>query len=301
MALDGSNLRDGGSAAWQALLSLRDTVIERLPFVAVGVVIAAAFSLAGWLGKRVIKAAAHRAKFDAMLADLLGSVFTALAVVFGILVAFVVIFPTFHPGDMLAGLGITSVALGFAFKDILQNWLAGVFLLWRRPFRLGDQIRSGEHEGTVEGIRVRSTILLTYDGERVIVPNSDVYTRAIVVRTAQDKRRTRLDVPIAYEDDLERARALVYDTLAELPAVLTQPAPWVYVNEFAPSAVGLRIYFWSAPDQAAVLRAADAVASAVKRVFDEAAIDIPYPHQVQIFETPPPGPPPPRADQPRAH
>lgn len=91
----------------------------------------------------------------------------------GFLIAAVIVFPTFNPGDLVAGLGLTSVALGFAFKDVLQNFFAGLLILWRRPFVVGDQIKVREYEGTVEEINVRSTRIKTYDGERAIIPNAD--------------------------------------------------------------------------------------------------------------------------------
>ena len=88
-----------------------------------------------------------------------------------------IVFPSVKPADLLATLGIGSVAIGFAFKDILQNWLSGLLILWRQPFRPGDQIVSGGHEGTVEHIEARATLIRTYDGQRVVIPNSDIYTR----------------------------------------------------------------------------------------------------------------------------
>lgn len=107
-----------------------------------------------------------------------------MVTVLGLFVAAVVILPTFKPGDLVTGLGITSVVIGFAFKDVLQNFFAGVLILWRRPFVVGDQIKVKEYEGTVEEINVRSTRLKTYDGERAVLPNGEVYTNAILVRTA---------------------------------------------------------------------------------------------------------------------
>lgn len=272
-----------GDAAVGTLVALRDAVVDRLPVIGVALVVAAAFYVLGLAGKRVVRYAGRHTRLDPMLADLAGTVTSGLMAVLGFLVALVIVFPTFKPGDLIAGLGITSVALGFAFKDILQNWLAGVFLLWRRPFVIGDQIRSGEHEGTVEEIRVRSTILRTYDGERVVVPNSDVYTRAIVVRTAYGRRRSRLEVGVAYEADVDRAREVVHAALAAVDGVLAEPVPWVYVDAFAASAVTLRVYYWTAPDQATVLRTRDRVAAAVKAGLDRAGIEIPYPHEVLVF------------------
>ncbi|NJM53538.1 MAG: mechanosensitive ion channel, partial [Blastocatellia bacterium] len=118
--------------------------------------------------------------------------------ILGAFVAAVIIFPAFQPGDLVAGLGITSVAVGFAFKDVLQNFFAGILILWRRPFIVGDQLKFREYEGTVEEINVRSTRLKTFDGERAVIPNGDIYANAVLVKTAYETRRIRFVVGIGY-------------------------------------------------------------------------------------------------------
>jgi small-conductance mechanosensitive channel len=201
-----------------------------------------------------------------------------------------VIFPSFKPGDIIAGLGITSVAIGFAFKDILQNFFAGLLILWRRPFRVGDQIRVKDFEGTVEDINMRSTRLKTYDGERAILPNGDVYTSSILVRTAYDQRRLKFVVGIGYPDSIEEARQVIHDVLKDTEGVLTDPAPWVYVSELAGSSVNLTVYFWVKSQQANALKVSDKVVTGIKLALDKAEIDMPYPHTVVLLEQQPDGP-----------
>jgi small-conductance mechanosensitive channel len=198
-------------------------------------------------------------------------------------VAAVVIFPAFKPGDLVTGLGITSVAIGFAFKDVLQNFFAGILILWRRPFIVGDQIRTREYEGTVEEITVRSTRLRTYDGERAVLPNGDVYTNAILVRTAYDKRRVKFTVGIGYPDSIEEARTTIKRVLNETEGVLPDPVPWVHVTELAPSSVNFTVYFWVHSEQAKVLEVSDRVATGIKQALDTAGIDMPFPHTVVLF------------------
>jgi len=130
------------------------------------------------------------------------------------------------------------------YEDILQNFFAGLLILWRRPFRVSDQIRVKDFEGTVEEINMRSTRLKTYDGEWVILPNGDVYTSSILVRTAYDQRRLKFVVGIGYPDSIEEARQVIHDVLAGIEGVLDEPAPWVYASELAGSSVNLTVYFW---------------------------------------------------------
>lgn len=104
---------------------------------------------------------------------------------------------------LFVGLGVSSVAIGFAFKDILQNGLAGLLILLRQPVEVGDQIVINSFEGTVERIETRATIIRTYDGQRVVVPNGDSYTKAVQVKTANDKRRSQYDMGLGYGDGIE--------------------------------------------------------------------------------------------------
>lgn len=272
-----------------------EKLLARTPYMVVGAALTMIFYVAGRIVRRVLLVAGARTQFDPLLAELLGGLAVWIFSILGLLLAAVVIFPTFRPGDLLAGLGITSVAIGFAFKDILQNWLAGVFILWRRPFQIGDQIRTKEHEGTVEDINVRSTRLKTYDGERVVVPNSDVYTSTILVRTAYGTRRIGFTVGVGYGCDLEAARDAIRQVLERTEGVLSDPPPLAHVVELAPSSVNFNVYFWTAADQANVIRVRDRVATGIKLALDAAGVDIPYPHTVVLFgEAPgtPPGEPP---------
>lgn len=257
--------------------------LARVPYIIIGIIVFVLFMIAGRVVKRVLLATGNRTRLDVTLADLLGRLTSAVIALLGLFVAAVIIFPTFKPGDLITGLGITSVAIGFAFKDVLQNFFAGILILWRRPFIVGDQIRSKEYEGTVEEITIRSTRLKTYDGERAVIPNGEVYTNAILVRTAYDRRRVRFTVGVGYSDSIEEARETISRTLKETDGVLNEPEPSVLVAELAPSSVNFNVYFWVNSQQANVLRVSDRVATRIKLALDEVGIDMPYPHTVVLF------------------
>ena len=124
-------------------------------------------------------------------------------VIVSVLLAVAVTFPSVKPVDLLAGLGFFSVAVGFAFQDILENTLAGVLLLFRQPFRSGDQINVVGQSGTVTEINIRETRITTFDGESVIIPNRDVYKNVILVHTHHDTHRLQFDIGIAYDNDAD--------------------------------------------------------------------------------------------------
>ena len=191
------------------------------------------------------------------LANVGGSLVGWAIIVLGFLLAMTVVLPSLKPGDMLAGLGIGSVAIGFAFKDILQNMLSGILILLQRPFKVGDQIEAGGHEGTVEDIQTRATMIRTYDNRRVVIPNSQVYTNSVVVNTAYDKRRSDYDVGIGYADDWDRARAVILEAVSVVEGVADEPAaeavpapPWLAPRRTWSDVVADTIDAWTNSTQA---------------------------------------------------
>lgn len=271
---------------WHVFRQLGSSLLARVPYLLFGLVAFVIFLVIARILKTVLITAGRRTRLDLTLAELLARLVSAVTIILGLLVAAVIIFPSFHPGELIAGLGITSVAIGFAFKDVLQNFFAGILILWRRPFVIGDEIKVREFEGIVEDITTRSTRVKTYDGERAVLPNGDVYTNAVLVRSAYESRRVRLTVGIGYRDSIESARKIIHDVLGRTEGVQKSPEPWVYVSELAPSSVNFNIYFWTGSRQANVLALTDKVTTAIKNALDQAQIDIPYPQIVVHTERP---------------
>lgn len=271
---------------WQVFGQLGRALLARVPYILLGLVAFLIFIICARILKRILITAGRRTRLDITLAELLARLASAATIILGIFVTAVIIFPTFRPGDLIAGLGITSVAIGFAFKDVLQNFFAGILILWRRPFIVGDEIKVREFEGTVEDITTRSTRLKTYDGERAVLPNGDVYTNAVLVRSAYQNRRVRLTVGIGYQDSIETARDIIKDVLKRTEGVLERPEAWVYVSELAPSSVNFSIFFWANSHQANLLAVSDKVITEIKKRLDEAKVDLPYPQLVVHLDEP---------------
>lgn len=265
------------------LRSLAVDFVARLPFVILGLFVIVFFAVMGRIVRSLLRRVGARSRLHRNLTQLVGQIAASLLTVLGVLVAAVVVFPAFRPGDLVAGLGITTVAVGFAFKDILQNFFAGLLILWRQPFKVGDEIVAGKYEGVVEEITSRSTRIRTYDGERAVIPNGDIYTSSILVRTAYDHRRVRVTVGIGYRDSITEARNTIHRVLESNEQVLSDPGPRVYVSELAPSSVNLSVYFWTASNQANVLKVGDRVVTEIKEALDAAEIDMPYPHLVVLM------------------
>ncbi|MFP5319834.1 MAG: mechanosensitive ion channel family protein [Acidimicrobiia bacterium] len=193
----------------------------------------------------------------------------------GLLLAVTIVFPSVRPVDVLTGAGVLTIAAGFAFQDILQNMLAGVLLLFRQPFRGGDQITVGEATGTVEEINIRETVITTYDGRRILVPNAKVYTDVIHVQTAHPTTRSSFRVGIAYEADMALARRIAVEAVVRVPGVASEPPPEALFVKLDSSTVDLDVWFWSSPHQLEMRRTLDRAIEAVKTAFDEHSIEMP--------------------------
>jgi len=253
-----------------------------LPNLVIGLIILLIFIGAAWLTRRLVVRFFRRRKRPD-LGRLLGGFAQWFVIGLGLLVVTAVIFPSVRPADILATLGVGSIAVGFAFKDILQNWLAGLLILLRQPFRQRDQIIVGKNEGTVERIEARATVIRTYDNRRVIIPNNDVYTEAVVVNTAYDLRRSEMDIGIGYGDDVEMACRTIAEALVKLPGVSSDPMPVVIPWEFAGSSVNLKVIWWTAPYQAEVLAVRGAIVTSLRRSMRDTGIDLPFPTRVVLF------------------
>jgi len=200
---------------------------------------------------------------------------SAAMTVVGVLLGLTIVFPSVRPVDVLSGAGVLTIAAGFAFQDILQNLLAGILLLFRQPFRGGDQIKVGDVTGTVEEINIRETVIVTFDGRRILIPNAKVYTDVIHVQTAHETIRSSFVVGIAYEADMAAARSIATEAVARVEGVVSDPPPEALYVELESSTVNLDIRFWSDAHQLEMRRTLDRSIEAVKTAFDAHGIEMP--------------------------
>ncbi|ABW30026.1 mechanosensitive ion channel family protein [Acaryochloris marina] len=197
--------------------------------------------------------------------------------VIGVVFAGVLVFPGLDLGDIIATLGLGSVAIGFAFQDIIKNFFAGILLLLQEPFSINDQIIIDSFEGTVEKINFRTTQIRTYQGERILIPNANVFTSAVQVQTAYPSRRTDLGVGVDYNTPLEDAASLLQDTIEQLEGVLPSPRVEIDLVGFGDSSIDFIVRYWTEPQQAQVRRIQTKAIIVIKKAFDKADINIPYP------------------------
>ena len=266
--------------AFQSFQNMAIGFLQVLPYILVALIVFALFYVSAKTLRRVITQFTQSRKKHRNAGLVLGRLGEGGIMLLGILVALMIAIPSFKPGQLIQILGIGSVAIGFAFRDILQNFLAGLLILLTEPFRIDDQIIIGNYEGTVENIETRATFLRTYDGRRVVIPNSTLFTDSVLVNTAFSSRRLQYDVGIGYGDDISAARKLILEALNGIGGVLKDPPPEALVVDLAASTVNIRVRWWIHPPRRAdAMTSMNDVLTVLKNKLTEAGIDLPYPTQ----------------------
>jgi len=179
------------SNAWKSGEKIINGAVSLLPNMALAIVIFVLFLFLASAVKSVVRRFSQRRQRRLSLGILLGQLAHTTVSVLGFLIALSVVAPSFHASDLIKMLGIGSVAIGFAFQNILQNFLAGILLLLQEPFKLGDQISVTGLEGRVDDIQTRATIISTTDGHRAVIPNAVLFTNPVVVSKALPREEAR--------------------------------------------------------------------------------------------------------------
>jgi small conductance mechanosensitive channel len=258
---------------WAAGQHMADTFLARVPSLMIAIVVFLIFYFVSILLSRVIRRATeeHRRNLGVVFARLAG----AAVVLLGVLVAFSIVAPSFQAGDLIKLLGIGSVAIGFAFQNILQNFLAGLLLLWAETFRVGDQIKLDNFEGTVEDIQTRATTIKTYDGRRVVVPNAELFTKSVTVNTAFETRRWEYELSTIAPEPLPELKSTLVDTVIRVDGVLSTPPPEALVvdlGDLSSGVVKIRLTWWTkSPRQHDLIASTDRVLIAIHEALRQLA------------------------------
>jgi small conductance mechanosensitive channel len=265
-----------------AVTDLANSMIAQVPLILLGtVVFVLGLLLVGLAHRGVVRATTAR-RADPAVARLI-QVMTRIALV--LLVSLLALSVAgVDVGSALAALGLAGLAIAFAIQSILENFIAGILILIRRPFRPGDQVRLGDYEGTVSDVNMRVTTLLQFDGEKVLLPNALVFNEPITNTTERGRRRSVAVVGVDYRNDHDRARELLLETVQGVEGVLPTPAPRVLLGELNESSVDFRLLYWTLPEQAEVNGVRDRVLGAAKSAIEDAGMTIPWPIRTLVLD-----------------
>lgn len=190
----------------------------------------------------------------------------------------------FDVTGFIAGLGVAGFTIGFALQDISKNFISGLLLLYRQPFQIGDAVKVSTFTGTIEKINIRDTEIKTYDGELVIIPNTEVFENPIVNYTHTLLRRQSVTIGLGYEEDVDQAKAAFMAAIKSVEGVQNAPAPTIYADNLGESALTMKAYFWTNQKERNLFEVQSQVITAIKVASEQNGINLPYPIQTVRLE-----------------
>jgi len=261
-----------------------ESSIQHLPNIAVAIVIAIAFGLLA----KIIGNLAHRVfsrTFDSkQIVGLLTSIIRVTVATAGIFIALDFIGLRGTVTSLLAGAGIVGLAIGFAFQDITENFIAGIAMGVRKPFQIGDVIEAEGVFGNVEAINLRNTHVMTFFGQREIIPNKILFRNILTNYSVNGKRRIEVPVGISYADDPQKAAEVLTEAINALDFVINKEETGVWAESFGDSSINLLVWFWiDYPGEPGFMVARHQAVVTIHRALNDADILIPFPIRTLDF------------------
>ncbi len=262
---------------WEGVISLLPSLVIALLFLIVTWIIARfATNIADRLTSRMAMRPSLRELVETLVRIAIWTI--------GLLIALTILLPDLTPGSLIAGLGVGTVAIGFAFQDIFENFLAGILIMVREKMRIGDYISCEGIEGRVEQIMLRETHVRKLSNELTIVPNSVLFKNPVEILTDMEQRRHEVVVGVSYDTDLEEARSVIRAALESSDISDDRKPVDVFACEFNSSSIDFKLRWWSGSAQRDMHESRDLVIRAVNRTLDDAGIEIPFPYITHTFK-----------------
>lgn len=271
-----NSLGDAWDVLWNTLSEWGRTAVEMAPRVVVALLVAGLFVVIARYARRGATKAASATHVSASVGTLVGRVAQIAVVFVGLMVVFSILELENAVASVLAGAGVAGLAIGFACQDLASNIISGVGLSVRHLFRVGDIIETNDLTGVVQEIRLRTTQMRTFDGKTVILPNKEIFQNPLINHSDNKRRRIAVQCGVAYDTDLDHAKEVALGALEGLG--VADKKPEVFFESFGGSSIDFVARVWiDFEGQIDVKRTTDEMVRALKRAFDDADIEIPFP------------------------
>ena len=266
------------------LQDMGEGFVESLPSLAIAIFIVFLTWIVARFGARISDMIVGRTELRASLKTLIDTLVKLGVWLAGLFIAAIVVMPGLTAASLLAGLGIGAVAIGFAFQDIFENFLAGVLIMMREKMRIGDVIECEGITGKVEHITLRETHVRKLSGELTVVPNSILFKNPVEILTDDSQRRHEVVVGVSYDTQLDRAAEVIRQAVEDVEDVLASKGIDIFAQEFNSSSVDFLVRWWAGATPRDGWESKDKVVRAVKAALDEAGIEIPFPYVTHTFK-----------------
>ncbi|GGD48993.1 mechanosensitive ion channel [Erythrobacter arachoides] len=259
-------------------------LVAALPNLVIAVLVLLVTWIIARFAVRIADALVGRTNLRANLRNLTETVVKLAIWIVGILIAAAVAIPGFTPAGAIAGLGIGAVAIGFAFQDIFENFLAGVLIMLREKMRIGDVIEVEGVTGRVEHITLRETHIRQLSNELTIMPNSMIFKNPVKILTDDSLARTEIIAGVSYDTDLDHAEQIIRTAVESLDGIDQDKGVEVYATEFNSSSIDFKVRFWTGSKPREGWQARSIAIKVIKRALDDAGIEIPFPYVTHTFK-----------------
>lgn len=278
-------MEEAFNKVWDKLDSWIDTFISMLPNMGLAILLYILFLLLAKLGRKIFLKIFDRSPIENQaLEDLLSTIIYNVILGIGLFTILGILHLDKAVTSLLAGVGVLGLALGFAFQDIAANFISGVILAFRTPFHIGHVVDINGIMGSVSRTNLRVTVIKSFTGQEVYVPNKDVLQAPIQNYTVLGKRRIDLSVGVSYADDLSSVESLVKETIGNMEGVIDQDKMIFDYAAFGDSSINFNIRFWMAfPGDIGFLTMRNSAIKHIKAAFDKNGITIPFPIRTLDF------------------
>ena len=266
------------------LVDMAEAFVRALPNMAIAIVILLITWIVARIAVRGVSRAIGKTDMRPSLQNLIDTVVKLGIWIIGLMIALIVVMPGMTPASLIAGLGIGAVAIGFAFQDIFENFLAGVLIMLREKMRIGDVIECEGIIGKVEHITLRETHVRKMSGEVTLVPNSILFKNPVEIFTDDNMRRHEVLAGVSYDTDLDQAAEVIRKAVESVDLVEVDKGIDVFAVEFNSSSVDFKVRWWAGSTPRNMWESKDKVIRAIKRALDDAGIEIPFPYITHTFK-----------------
>ncbi|WP_445159291.1 mechanosensitive ion channel family protein [Mesohalobacter salilacus] len=261
-----------------------DTFINMIPNMAVALLLLIIFLVVARLGSKLFIKVYTKASKNESLGHLFSTFVYAIILGIGLIIMLGVLGLDKALTSVIAGIGVLGLVLGFAFQDIAADFISGAILAFRRPFKIGDIIEVKDTMGIVSRTDLRVTVVETFKGQEVYIPNKDILQSAIYNFSTLAKRRIDITVGVSYAEDLDTVEKIVLSTIKDLDGVINKELIVFDYAEFDSSSINFNIRFWiEYPGEPTYFKMKNKAIKAIKSAFNEHGITIPFPIRTLDF------------------
>lgn len=266
------------------LVGMGEGFVRALPGLAIALVVLLVTWIVARFAARIADLLIGKTDVRPSLKNLIDTIVRLVIWIVGIMIAAIVVMPGLTPASLFAGLGIGAVAIGFAFQDIFENFMAGVLIMLREKMRIGDIIECEGIIGKVEHITLRETHVRKLSGEVTLVPNSMLFKNPVEILTDEVKRRHEVVVGVSYDTNLDHAADVIRRAVESIEEVDSEKTLDIFAQEFNASSVDFLVRWWAGSTPRSGWESKDKVVRAIKAALDDAGIEIPFPYVTHTFK-----------------